>query len=116
MLKRAGKIFSILAMMAIAVNAQCALSCSFQPAVAKAESAHACCKHDKAPVEQERKRCPNPVAVFGSDIHKSHADQCMLLPLEPSFEFALVVDSARPIAERIRYLSPEPLPLLSLRI
>ena len=71
-----GRALAIVAVMASAVNAQCALSCSLQashhvrPSVSLAQAAHAghaCCPDLKSPARNEAPRqkqpCPTPVVV-----------------------------------------------------
>jgi hypothetical protein len=69
---RAGKILSILAMMVVAINAQCALSCSFQAAQPQKPEAHSCCKDHKSPASHKPKPCPE-TTVSVADVHKSQA-------------------------------------------
>jgi hypothetical protein len=73
MLKRLGQYLALIAMMAAAVNAQCALSCSLLspgsesfPATAGVQSGgHRCCRHQNAPKpkhEPNEAPCPQPAA------------------------------------------------------
>jgi hypothetical protein len=74
---RAGKLLSILAMMAVTINAQCALSCSVQAAQPPKESAHSCCKDHKSPASHKpgshpEVPCPEAILTIAAP-HKSQA-------------------------------------------
>jgi hypothetical protein len=78
-----GKLLSILAVIAVAINAQCALSCTLQSAT---PSAHNCCKHHKAPQQQAQ-----PILTASQTPHY------IATPSASTFEVALL---------RSYYLSP----------
>jgi hypothetical protein len=70
--KRAARVFAILAAMAVTVNAQCALACSFQAAQQQKQEAHSCCKDHKSSASHKPERCPEPRLTVAS-VQKSQS-------------------------------------------
>lgn len=76
-----GQFLAMIALMASAVNAQCAVSCLFNNAsraehtrpvsVQPFHTGHACCPNQKAPGpgdQQRRQPCPNPAATVSNNV------------------------------------------------
>jgi len=57
-------ILTIVAAMAVGINAQCAVSCSLQTAPPAKHEAHSCCKDQKVPASHKRENCPEPVLTI----------------------------------------------------
>jgi len=114
-LKQIGKLLSILAMMAAAINAQCALSCSLQanqPAVA---DQHACCKSHKTPVDQKRAPCRKDyVTVEG--VSQVQAPDQLLVPATAFSVIQLSVDARIQTLRQETHRAPDIPPFTNLRI
>jgi hypothetical protein len=102
-----GQFFAIVAALASAINAQCALSCSLQTVTRSAahetsnvhspRTGHPCCPEQKAPVPSDQNRqqqpCPDPLPTI-SDIRAAtalqHLDAPQSFDLASGYSFDLV--------------------------
>src|SRR5260370_26602865 len=77
-------------MMAVAINAQCALSCSIQAAQPQKQEAHSCCKAHNSSASHKPKPCPETVLSV-ADVHKWQT------PLFAAVALSILPDATLPV-------------------
>jgi hypothetical protein len=92
---QAGKLLSIFAMMAVAINAQCALSCSVQAAQTPKQADHSCCKDHKSPASHKPAPCPEAILTVAAP-HKSQAPVSYFVNIVGPTYTPLLVHEYRP--------------------